>query len=181
MKSRGKMMKRLKFPKRIIALLCGVTLCIGGLVTAYAGSDDPMPFDPDPNPDPVVTEQVVTDPPIQTDPPIETIPIQTTVPVTEPIVTDPPTTVPVTEMPTTLPQVQTEPVTEGGGGIIDDHPDTTEFVPPTIPKTVSEKSYSTNYAFGIISWICVLVGVIVIISVAASTKASAYRSRRRRI
>ena len=85
MKSRGKMMKRLKFPKRIIALLCGVTLCIGGLVTAYAGSDDPMPFDPDPNPDPVVTEQVVTDPPIQTDPPIETIPIQTTVPVTEPI------------------------------------------------------------------------------------------------
>ena len=137
MKSRGKMMKRLKFPKRIIALLCGVTLCIGGLVTAYAGSDDPMPFDPDPNPDPVVTEQVVTDPPIQTDPPIETIPIQTTVPVTEPIVTDPPTTVPVTETPTTLPQVQTEPVTEGGGGIIDDHPDTTEFVPPTIPKTAA--------------------------------------------
>ena len=92
--------------------------------------------------------------------------------------TDPPTA-PVTDAPTTLPQVQTEPATEGGGGMIDYRPDTTEFVPPTIPKTVSEKSYSTNYAFGIISWICVLVGVIVIISVAASTKASAYRSRRR--
>lgn len=173
-------MKKLKFPKRIIALFCGVALFIGGLATAFA-ANDPMPFDPESNPDPVVTEQIITDPPINTDPPIETIPIETTIPVTEPIVTDPPTTVPVTETPTTLPQVQTEPVTEGGGGIIDDHPDTTEFVPPTIPKTVSEKSYSTNYAFGVISWICVLVGVIVIISVAASTKASAYRSRRRRI
>ena len=148
-------MKTIKFPKRIIALLCGAVLCLGGLATAFAAEDDPFIGESDP--------VIVTDSPIYTDPPI---------------VTDPPTA-PVTDAPTTLPQVQTEPATEGGGGMIDYRPDTTEFVPPTIPKTVSEKSYSTNYAFGIISWICVLVGVIVIISVAASTKASAYRSRRR--
>ena len=148
-------MKTIKFPKRIIALLCGAVLCLGGLATAFAAEDDPFIGESDP--------VIVTDSPIYTAPPI---------------VTDPPTA-PVTDAPTTLPQVQTEPATEGGGGMIDYRPDTTEFVPPTIPKTVSEKSYSTNYAFGIISWICVLVGVIVIISVAASTKASAYRSRRR--
>ena len=152
MKPGGKKLKTIKFPKRIIALLCGAVLCLGGLATAFAAEDDPFIGESDPV---IVTDSpIYTDPPIVTDPPIETIPIPT----------DPP---------------ETEPATEGGGGMIDYRPDTTEFVPPTIPKTVSEKSYSTNYAFGIISWICVLVGVIVIISVAASTKASAYRSRRR--
>ncbi len=176
MKPGGKKLKTIKFPKRIIALLCGAVLCLGGLATAFAAEDDPFIGESDPV---IVTDSpIYTDPPIVTDPPIETIPIPTDPPETEPVVTDPPTA-PVTDAPTTLPQVQTEPATEGGGGMIDYHPDTTEFVPPTIPKTVSEKSYSTNYAFGIISWICVLVGVIVIISVAASTKASAYRSRRR--
>ena len=56
-------------------------------------------------------------------------------------------------------------------------PDTTEFVAPTLPKTVSTKNYTTNYAAGIISWLCVLVGVIVIISVAVSTKLSGSRDR----
>ena len=167
-------MKASKFPKRIIALLCGAALCFGGLITAFAEGENPLPGE---------QEQVVTDVPIVTDPPIVTEPIQTFPIETEPIVTEPvivtdPPTAPPTQEATTLPQAETQPVTQNGGGYIEQDPQPTEFVPPTIPKTVSEKSYTTNYAFGIISWICVLVGVIVIISVAISTKASGYSSRR---
>ena len=167
-------MKTSKFSKRIIVLLCGVLLCFGGLVTAFAEGEEPMPFEPDPAPTEIIIE---TDPVIETVEPVYTIPVDTDPVPTEPV-TLPPTEPPVTQESTTLPQPETEPQTQGGGGYIEHDPDPTEFVPPTIPKTVSAKSYSTNYAFGVISWICVIVGVIVVLSVAVSTKASGARARR---
>lgn len=57
--------------------------------------------------------------------------------------------------------------------------ETTEFVAPTVPKTVSKKKYSTNYTAGIVSWICVGVGVITVAAVITSTKISARKSKRR--
>ena len=55
---------------------------------------------------------------------------------------------------------------------------TTEFfIPPTVPKTVSQKTYSTNKAFGAASWICVAVGIVVILAVAISTKAGGRKNR----
>lgn len=53
--------------------------------------------------------------------------------------------------------------------------ETTEFQAPTLAKTISDKQYSTNYTAGIISWICVAVGVIVVAVVLISTKASGKR------
>ena len=73
MKPGGKKLKTIKFPKRIIALLCGAVLCLGGLATAFAAEDDPFIGESDPV---IVTDSpIYTDPPIVTDPPIETIPI----------------------------------------------------------------------------------------------------------
>lgn len=48
--------------------------------------------------------------------------------------------------------------------------DKTEFVAPTVAKTVSTKSYTTNYTAGIVSWICVAIGVIVVAAVLISNK-----------
>lgn len=48
--------------------------------------------------------------------------------------------------------------------------ETTEFQAPTLAKTISDKQYSTNYTAGIISWICVAVGIIVVVVVLISTK-----------
>ena len=39
-----------------------------------------------------------------------------------------------------------------------------------LAKTVSDKQYSTSYTAGIVSWICVAVGVIVVAAVLISTK-----------
>ena len=58
---------------------------------------------------------------------------------------------------------------------------TTEFVAPTQAKTVSDKEYSTNYTEGIVSWMCVAVGVLVIAVVMISTKAGGRKADRKRI
>ncbi len=47
---------------------------------------------------------------------------------------------------------------------------------PTVEKIVSEKKYSTNYTAGMVSWICVGIGVIVVLSVLISTKVSTRKS-----
>ena len=51
--------------------------------------------------------------------------------------------------------------------------DSTEFQAPTIAKTVSEKKYSTSYTAGIVSWICVGLGIVAIAVVMISTKVGA--------
>lgn len=54
------------------------------------------------------------------------------------------------------------------------------FEAPTLAKTVSTKQYETNNTAGIISWICVGTGIIVIAAVMISTKASGKKASARR-
>ena len=58
---------------------------------------------------------------------------------------------------------------------------TTEFVAPTVAKTVSQKKYETNYTAGIISWICVGVGILVVVAVLISTKVSGGKAKKKRV
>ena len=146
-------MKYNKLISGALAVVFGVILLIFGTVGVFADNDD----------NPSVLDE-----------PTETAYIE---PETEPF--QPETEAPQPE--TEAPQPETEPAeTEAPteerptdnfiNNIIDPDPDTTYFNPPTVPKTVSQKTYSTNYVFGITSWICVGVGIIVILAVAISTK-----------
>lgn len=53
-----------------------------------------------------------------------------------------------------------------------DSAEPTGFIAPAMDKSVSNKTYSTDYTAGIVSWICVGVGVVVVTAVLVSTKAS---------
>lgn len=57
----------------------------------------------------------------------------------------------------------------------------TNFIAPQMDKSVSKKTYSTDYTAGIISWICVGVGVIVVIAVLISTKVSGRKAQQKYI
>ena len=57
--------------------------------------------------------------------------------------------------------------------------ETTEFVAPTVAKTVSDKKYETNYTAGIVSWICVGLGILVVFVVLVSNKVSGGKAKRR--
>ena len=102
---------------------------------------------------------------------------------TEPVYTEAPTTeyvAPETEEPTTeyvQPETTEAPVQEEtqyqNQYVETQATDSTEFQAPTIAKTVSEKKYSTSYTAGIVSWICVGLGVVVIAVVMISTKVGA--------
>lgn len=50
-----------------------------------------------------------------------------------------------------------------------------------VDKSVSDKTYSTDYTAGVVSWICVGVGVVVVLVMIISTKISGSRASRRRI
>ena len=160
-------MKYNKLISGALAVVFGVILLIFGTVGVFADNDDnPSVLD-----EPTETEYIEP----------ETEPFQPETeapqPETEPFQPDTEAPQPETE----APQPETEPAeTEAPteerptdnfiNNIIDPDPDTTYFNPPTVPKTVSQKTYSTNYVFGITSWICVGVGIIVILAVAISTK-----------
>lgn len=115
---------------------------------------------------------------------------------TEPVVTDPFTEEPTTEyVPETYPTEETteyeeptqyfsesepsEDVTQEytqQAQNVETYQETTYPQTPTVDKIVSEKKYSTNYKAGMVSWICVGVGVIVVIAVLISTKAGARKT-----
>ena len=63
--------------------------------------------------------------------------------------------------------------------LIGDAQEPTDNIAPKMDKSVSSKTYSTDYTAGIVSWICVGVGVIVVIVVLISTKVSGARSSQR--
>lgn len=174
-------MKYKKLISRALAVLLGAMLVAFGVFGAIAvdgegEGEGEATFD-------VQTEEITE--PIYIDPEPEPEPEPETDP--EPIYTDPePETEP-------QPEPETEPETEeqqetkwleeetqeyinyfdnGNTG-------TTFLITPTVPKTVSQKTYSTNYAFGVTSWICVGVGIIVILSVLISTKAGGRRNNQR--
>lgn len=50
-----------------------------------------------------------------------------------------------------------------------------------VDKSVSDKTYSTDYTAGVVSWICVGVGVVVILVMIISTKISGSRASRRNL
>lgn len=154
--------------KRILPTVLAVLALSVCSITAFAvGEDDPQ------TPDPVVTEHVS----------VETEPQYTEPVYTEPVYTEAPTTeyvAPVTEEPTTeyvQPETTETPQQEEtqyqNQYVETQAPDSTEFQAPTIAKTVSEKKYSTSYTAGIVSWICVGLGVVAIAVVMISTKVGA--------
>lgn len=166
-------MKYKKLIPRAAAVLLGVMLITFGTFGVLADNDDQSSA----NPESSQSEQV--------DPVTEAPQPETEEPQTEP---QPETEAPQPE--TEAPQPETEkpeePKTEhvetetnyeepyyyiNNGG--DSNTDATQLLnAPTVPKTVSKKTYSTNYAFGAASWICAGIGIVVILAVAISTKAS---------
>lgn len=169
-------MKFNKLTKGMICLLFAVIMpvfCAFGVAADEESSDISQPE---------VIEEIVTEAPPQefTEPQTEVIitdPVVTEAPApeTEPPVTEVQTqavyTEPVTEAQQTQAeqQVQTDAYTQPVAPIANIEP-TTEFVAPTLPKTVSEKKYSTNSTAGTVSWICVGVGVLVALVMIISTK-----------
>ena len=65
--------------------------------------------------------------------------------------------------------------------LIEDAQEATNFIAPQMDKSVSSKTYSTDYTAGIVSWICVGTGVVVIIVMLVSTKITGRRASRRRV
>lgn len=159
--------------KRIgAAMLLAMLLILCASQTVFAenetGSYESEAVETQPQEQPVYTEPVYTDEPVYTEPPVETeAPTEYAEPVTE-----------------TQEQEQQEatayaaPVENDNNNHIDNNGSnkpTEFFEPPTLPKTVSKKTYSTNYTAGIVSWICVGVGIIVMAVVLISNKISGRR------
>lgn len=163
------------FFKNIMCVLSALVLIASGFTIAYAVDEDYDGYDD------VTGEPVASAGTVETDPPY------TEAPYTEPVYTDSPytqqpyteapyTEAPYTEAPTEAYEETTNiyvPVQRG-----DIQQDPSEFVPPTVSKTVSQRSYSTNYTAGIVSWICVGVGLLLMFIVALSTKISGRSARR---
>ncbi|MED9969172.1 MAG: hypothetical protein UFA98_04055 [Ruminococcus sp.] len=159
-------MKMKKISCFLFAVLLGAVIMSLSAGTAFAESEimeEPEIVEPQTNPEytePVYTEPEYTEP-VYTEPQTETEPE----PQTEP------------EIQTEAPTEYVAPETEyNGGGLIENftysQQPTEFFEPPTLPKTISKKTYSTNYTAGIVSWICVGIGVIVVAAVLISTKVS---------
>ncbi|MCH5297310.1 MAG: hypothetical protein J1E85_06555 [Ruminococcus sp.] len=161
------MKNEVKF-KRVLSLIIVAVIAFFCSATVFAVDLDGDGIDDE---EPVYTEaptEYVEPEPIYTEAPTEYVePVYTEAPTEyvepEPVYTEAPTedAEPVyTEAPTQY--VEQAPVAQ----------ETTEFQAPTLAKTISDKQYSTNYIAGIISWICVAVGVIVVAAVLISTKLS---------
>ncbi len=168
-------MKYKKLISRALAVIFGIMLVVFGTVGVLADNDESSGGE-----EPVQTEQSDLEPetlapePETAEPEPETLAPEPE-PETEETVTE--YVAPETEQrqeETTVAEQETQEIINR---VDNSNTGATEFfVPPTVPKTVSQKSYTTNYAFGITSWICVAVGTIVIISVLVSTKASGRRN-----
>lgn len=116
------------------------------------------------------TEYVPEETQIQTQAPTEA-PVQTQAPQVE---TEPP------YQPETQAQEATNAPT-AAANYVDTTPETTSQVQiPTIAKTVSTKTYSTNNIAGMVSWVCVIIGVLVVIIVLISTKVGGHKNGRQR-
>lgn len=148
-------------------------LDIQDIIDIFTGDNDPTEPAPvtEPEPEPTDPEPVPTEPeptqPAPTDPEpatAEPAPIKT-----DPVETDPPAT------------------ENGGGGVDDDRGNVPFDTRPLIEnksdidKSISKKTYSTDYTAGIVSWICVGVGLIVMLVMLVSTKISGRKSKRRGI
>ncbi len=162
-----------KYIQKAICLLTAIFIAVFCTVTVFAVDED-MPSDsitliddehtqipsdyaePVTEPEPTYEEPEYTEP--ATEPPTEYVPTEATdyaEPQTEQITTE---------------AVQN--ITDYNAQNATTSVAKTEFVAPTVAKTVSSKSYTTNYTAGIVSWICVGVGIIVVAAVLISNKVS---------
>lgn len=164
-------MKNKVILKRLFSILAVVVISLFSFMTAFAVDLDGDGIDDE---EPVYTaESTEYVEPVYTEAPtefVETEPVQPETQ-TEHIVTEPVQNNDPTEYVNNEPKPeQTEEQTQNAAPapIVQE---TTEFQAPTLAKTISDKQYSTNYTAGIISWICVAVGVIVVAAVLISTKA----------
>lgn len=148
----------------VVAFFCSATVFAVDLDGDGIDDDEPVYTEAqteyvEPEPEPEYTEaptEYVEPEPVYTEAPTEYVE-------PEPVYTEKPT-----EYIESEPE-QTEAPTEYVAVPVEQ--ETTEFQAPTLAKTISDKQYSTNYTAGIISWICVAVGVIVVAVVLISTKA----------
>lgn len=170
-------MKFKKFLKRAFSIMLVTITALFSFMTAYAIDLDGDGIDDDPIPsDPVVTD-IYTDP-IVTEAP--TVPVETTTQYVEPETTYAEETTEYIEPTTEVTQAQTEAPTYVQQTVTEVQP-TTFIEKPTVSKIVSEKKYETNYTAGIVSWICVGAGVLVVMAVLVSNKVSAGKANRRRV
>ena len=165
--------------KAVLLLLVMIT-ALFSTVTAFAEDLDGDGID-----DEIVAETIE---PVYTEPeytePVYTEPVTEYVEPTTGYI-EPETTEPVVEE--TTEYIETEPETEEQTQrqteyIANNEPQqiaTTEFVAPTVAKTVSDKKYETNYTAGIVSWICVGVGILAVFIVLVSNKVSGGKAKRR--
>lgn len=162
-----------KYIQKAICLLTAIFIAVFCTVTVFAVDEDmssdsitliddehaqaPSDYaEPVTEPEPIYEEPEYTEP--ATEPPTEYVPTEATdyaEPQTEQITTE---------------AVQN--ITDYNAQNATTSVAKTEFVAPTVAKTVSSKSYTTNYTAGIVSWICVGVGIIVVAAVLISNKVS---------
>ena len=154
------------FRKRILPTVLAVLALSVCSITAFAVGP------PDPQPDRVVPEYVPDETEPQYTEPVYTEPVYTEAPTTEYV--EPKTEEPTTEYVQPETEAQKQEETQYQNQYVETQAtDSTEFQAPTIAKTVSEKKYSTSYTAGIVSWICVGLGVVAIAVVMISTKVGA--------
>lgn len=156
-------MKSVNFLKKAVcfSILIIVVFFSGFSVFAVNETDNDFTIAEPVETEPVYTEPVVTDAPypeVTTEyvPETEPLPQETT----EYVPTETEPYEPETEAPTQAQYVEPQQST------------TSYIQTPTVSKTVSKKQYSTNYTAGIISWVCVGLGIIVAAAVLISTKVS---------
>lgn len=164
--------------KLIISFSLVAIITVFCSLTAFAldldgdGFDDetgaPVAVATEPAPEPIQTEPVYTEPIVET-----TVYVEPTTEYVAPVETVAPTEA-VTEQ-------QEEQPTQAKPQKWQNNKKETEFIPPTVAKTVSEKKYETNNTAGMISWICVGVGVLVVVFVIISTKVGGRKAKRKRI
>ncbi len=163
-------MKSENLTKKALCIVLVIFAALCCTVTVFAeGEDETEYIEPPTEYIEPTTEYIepVTEPPVtneydQTDPPAQTDYIEPTTEYAEPVTDEP---------------VQNQTQVQ----YVDPVQATTEyFQAPTLAKTVSTKKYTTNYTAGIVSWVCVGVGVLTVSIVLISNKVSGRKSSVRR-
>ena len=171
-------MKSENLIKRIISFSLVMIIAVFSAITAFAVDLDGDGYDDETGEyigvadvsEPVYTDPVYTDP-VYTEAPTKYVP-ETEAPIEETTIYE--------EDETEPQEIQTEAPTQAQIAEEQEEEETV-FTAPTLAKTVSKKKYTTNYTAGLLSWICVVIGVIMVAVVIISTKVSGGKAKRKRI
>ena len=161
----------------LFPLLLAAVLGLFGMLGVYA---EDMPGEGEASQSSAISEETE-----YVEPQTEYVPPQTEYvePETEYVAPETEYVAPETEAPQIETQAPEQPATRSVQdeyiALIDDAQEPTNNIAPQMDKSVSNKSYSTDYTAGIVSWICVGVGVIVVIVMLVSTKITGKSTSRR--